>query len=117
MHNIGRTISERRKELNMTLEEVGKAIGVGKSTVLKYENGKIQSIGSDKIVPLADVLKMNPSVLLGAEAVKPVPEYRIRWWVCPNCNWYLTSMIDDGCDIPVRRDNFCAKCGKPVNWE
>ena len=33
--NIGKIIEERRKELGLTLEEVGNAVGVSKSTVKK----------------------------------------------------------------------------------
>lgn len=51
------------------------------------------------------------------EAVEPVPDYNIRYWRCPKCNWLLASMIDDKCDIPVRRDNYCARCGQAVKWK
>lgn len=65
--DIGKIISNRRKELGLTLEEVGKSVGVGKSTVLKWENGYISNMRRDKIALLAKVLKMNPTELLGDE--------------------------------------------------
>jgi len=62
--DIGKIISNRRKELGLTLEEVGKSVGVGKSTVLKWESGYISNMRRDKIALLARVLKMNPTELL-----------------------------------------------------
>lgn len=62
--NIGEKISSKRKELGLTLEDVGKAVGVGKSTVLKWESGYISNMRRDKIALLAKVLKMNPTELI-----------------------------------------------------
>lgn len=58
---IGEKISARRKELKLTLEDVGNAVGVGKSTVKKWETGYIANMRRDKISLLAKVLQMNPS--------------------------------------------------------
>lgn len=63
MCDIGSKLYNRRKELGLTLEEVGDAVGVGKSTVRKWENGMIKNMGRDKIVRLAKVLQI-PSVEL-----------------------------------------------------
>ena len=42
MNDIGDIIRSRRLSLNLTLEEVGKYVGVEKSTVKKWENGLFQ---------------------------------------------------------------------------
>ena len=60
MCEIGKKMYRRRKELGLTLEEVGEAVGVGKSTVRRWENGMIKNMGRDKIAALARVLKMSP---------------------------------------------------------
>lgn len=60
MCNIGKMMFERRKELGLTLEEVGAAVGVGKSTVRKWENGLIKNMGRDKIALLAKILDLSP---------------------------------------------------------
>lgn len=57
---IGEKIKKRRLDLKMTLEDVGSAVGVGKSTVRKWETGMIQNMGRDKVELLADVLQMDP---------------------------------------------------------
>ena len=61
---IGELIERRRKELGLTLEEVGKAVGVGKSTVRKWETGYISNMGRDKIAALAKILQIEPSAFL-----------------------------------------------------
>lgn len=58
---------DRRKELGLTLEEVGNLCGVGKSTVRKWENGLINNMGRDKIVSLAKALKVSPLYILQTE--------------------------------------------------
>lgn len=60
MCEIGKKMFLRRKELGLTLEEVGQAVGVGKSTVRRWENGMIKNMGRDKIASLAKILQMNP---------------------------------------------------------
>ncbi len=57
-------INELRKQLNLTLEEVGKAVGVGKSTVRKWENGTINCMRGDKLKALAEVLQTTPDDLM-----------------------------------------------------
>ena len=64
MEELGKLIYERRKALGLTLEDVGKAVGVGKSTVRKWENGMIKNMGRDKIAALAEVLQMDPTQLV-----------------------------------------------------
>ena len=61
---IGEIIYSQRKRLGLTLEEVGNAVGVSKSTVKKWETGYIANIKRDKIANLARVLQINPVVLI-----------------------------------------------------
>lgn len=58
-------IKALRTEQNLTLEQVGKAVGVGKSTVRKWETGAIANMRRDKIAALAKVLKTTPAYLMG----------------------------------------------------
>lgn len=59
--DIGKKIADRRKELGLTLEQVGDFVGVSKSTVKKWETGYIANMRRDKIAMLAKVLKMQPA--------------------------------------------------------
>lgn len=60
-------IKPRRLELGLTLEEVGKAVGVSKTTVQRWESGNISNLRRDKIAKLAEILKLNPVSLVGIE--------------------------------------------------
>ena len=70
--SIGELIYSRRKELNLTLEQVGDYVGVSKSTVKKWESGFISNMRRDKIALLAQVLKINPTELIGEDTSEPV---------------------------------------------
>lgn len=63
---IGDRIKELRTDRDMTQAELGKLIGVGKSTINKYELNKI-AIPSAKIEALATVLRVSPAYLMGWE--------------------------------------------------
>lgn len=60
-------LKSKRLEKGMTLEEVGNKVGVGKSTVRKWENGLIENMGRDKIVALAKTLEISPLEILGVD--------------------------------------------------
>ena len=63
--DMARRIKELRKERNMTLEDVAKIVGVGKSTVRKWETGMIENMRRDKIAALAKALGTTPVALMG----------------------------------------------------
>ena len=58
-------IKQLRLEKGMTLEDVAKIVGVGKSTVRKWETGMIANMGRDKIPLLAKALSTTPAYLMG----------------------------------------------------
>lgn len=58
-------IKTLRLSKGLTLEQVGDAVGVGKSTVRKWETGMIANMKRDKIATLANVLGTTPAYLMG----------------------------------------------------
>ena len=64
MCEIANKIKARRQELGLTLEDVARAVGVGRSTVRKWETGMIKNMGRDKIAALAKVLQISPVELV-----------------------------------------------------
>lgn len=64
MENLLKT---KRLEKRLTLEQVGEIVGVGKSTVRKWENGTIENMGRDKIVALSKALDISPLDILGID--------------------------------------------------
>ena len=67
--NIQTIIKNRRLELDLTMKDVAKALGVSEATVSRYESGEIQNMGIDKIETLAKVLRCSPGYLMGWEAI------------------------------------------------
>lgn len=65
MNEIGQRINTLRQSLGLTLEDIGKSVGVGKSTVRKWETGQIANMRRDKIAKLADALHVSPAYLMG----------------------------------------------------
>lgn len=66
---IGQKIKTLREEKGMTLEELGNKVGVGKSTVRKWETGMIANMRRDKIAKVASALETSPAYLMGWEPI------------------------------------------------
>lgn len=62
-----------RIKRGMTLEEVGNIVGVGKSTVRKWESGQIANMRRDKIALVAKALGTTPSYLMGWDDAEAAP--------------------------------------------
>lgn len=62
---VGTKIHNLRTDLGLTLQELGDAVGVGASTVRKWETGYIKSLRIDKVHKLAQALGTTPTYLLG----------------------------------------------------
>lgn len=62
--SVGDRICQLRIINNMTLEDLGNKVGVGKSTVRKWENGIIANMRIDKITKLASALGVTPAHLM-----------------------------------------------------
>ncbi len=58
-------IKERRIFMGYTQEELGKKLGLQKSAIAKYENGRVENIKRSVIANMANVLECSPSYLLG----------------------------------------------------
>ena len=74
-NEMARKIKELRLANGMTLEQVATIVGVGKSTVRKWETGMIANMKRDKIADLAKALGTTPAYLMGWEedTKKPLP--------------------------------------------
>lgn len=61
-------IKERRTALGMTQEELGAKLGLQKSAIAKYENGRVENIKRTVILKMAALLECSPSYLMGFDA-------------------------------------------------
>lgn len=71
--DLGEKIRLLRHQHGMTLEEVGDACGVGKSTVRKWESGQIANMRRDKIALVAKALGVTPAYLMGWDDSPALP--------------------------------------------
>lgn len=69
---IGNKIREARLAKGMTQEELGDLIGVQKSAIAKYENGRVVNIKRSTLKKISDILGIRPSELIFEEKEKPV---------------------------------------------
>lgn len=74
---IHEKIKSRRKELGLSLEQVANALGVNRSTVMRYESNDIGKMPVDIVVPLAKILKCSPQYLMGWEELEEKPRTNI----------------------------------------
>ena len=62
--DLGEKIKIRRKELELTMLQVAKKVGVSEATVSRWESGDIANMRRDKIVSLANALQVAPSFIM-----------------------------------------------------
>lgn len=67
---IGDKIREARLAKGMTQEELGELIGVQKSAIAKYENGRVVNIKRSTLKKISDILGLRPSELIFEEEQK-----------------------------------------------
>lgn len=68
--NVGERIRERRKELNISVDELAKRLNKNRTTVYRYEKGDIENLPIDVLDPLAKALETTPAYLMGWDIEK-----------------------------------------------
>lgn len=111
---IGELIKQRRLELKLTLEDVGNAVGVGKSTVKKWEDGYIANMKRDKIAALANILQLNPIILMGCESTSfPSSTKVVNYHLTPD-EVKLITVYRNNPDIRAKIQAFLEVNGEPL---
>lgn len=92
---INEKLKELRHRKGLTLEQVGKAVGVGKSTVRKWENVMIKNMGQDKISKLAF-------------ALGTTPDFLTQWnlqeeFICQKEHSMKSNLTDEEVDLEIAR--------------
>lgn len=62
---IGHKIRLKRKSLNLTQLELAEKVGLTESSISRYESGKISTMPTSTVNKICDVLRIEPSELLG----------------------------------------------------
>lgn len=75
---IGRKIKEARIAKGLTQQELGDIVGVQKSAIAKYENGRVVNIKRTTLQKIAQALSIRPSELIFEESPKDTAELHVR---------------------------------------
>ena len=65
MSETGEQMKKRRKQLNMSADELAEKLGVSRSTIFRYEKGDIDKVPAEYIDKLAKALSTTPAYLMG----------------------------------------------------
>lgn len=69
---VQKILKNRRIELNLTMLDVAKKVGVSEGTISRWESGDIANMRRDRIAALAKALQITPDVIMGWEKPKPL---------------------------------------------
>ncbi len=79
---VGKRIKERRNEIGISMPELGRRVGVNKSTIQRYETDGVNPSRSMIINGLADALQTTPEWLTGLSEEKEIKEAGDSRTVC-----------------------------------
>lgn len=88
---IGNRIKYARGLRNVTLDDIAKKVGVAKSTIQRYEAGKIATIKIPVVESIAIALNVNPSWIVGKSDDMELPSQKI-----PKIMQYFNQLNDIG---------------------
>lgn len=82
---VGSRLKLRRKALGMTLQDVGDKIGVGATTIKRWEDGQIATLKHTRLIQLSRALETTPGYILGFEeeaassypGARPIPHTKM----------------------------------------
>lgn len=60
-------IKSKRKEVGLTQEELAKKLGLQKSAIAKYENGRVKNIKRSTIAKMSEIFDCSPTYLMDLE--------------------------------------------------
>lgn len=76
---MGDIIKQERLKNNLTMEELGEKLGVGKSAINKWEKGLVENIKRPTILKMAEIFGVSPAYLMGIEEFDTPEDFEKRW--------------------------------------
>ena len=90
---VGERVKERRTELNLSMGDLGKRLGVNKSTIQRYESKGVDPEKRYLIVSIADALLTTPEWLTGLSDAKEYDSYtKCKIQITEHLDSYLKEM-------------------------
>lgn len=62
---IGNKIKSKRKELNLSVDELAEKLNKNRATIYRYESDEIENLPITILEPLAEILNTTPAYLMG----------------------------------------------------
>jgi len=75
---MGDIIRDERQKADMTQEQLAEYLGLKKSAVAKYENGRVKNIKRSIIAKMAELFHCEPSYLMGFSETFEAVEAKVR---------------------------------------
>lgn len=88
---IGNRIKHARDLRDVTLDDIAKKVGVAKSTIQRYETGKITTIKIPVVESIAIALNVNPAWIVGKSEDMELPSQKV-----PKIMQYYEQLNDIG---------------------
>lgn len=98
---MGDKIKMLRTQQGLTLEQVAQKVGVGKSTVRKWETGIIANMKRDKISALAEALHTTPAYLMGWDEEESTNDEYNKYNLIPIKKKKLPLLGNVACGEPI----------------
>lgn len=64
---VGLYIQRRRRDLNITQDQMSEILGYEKNTISRWENGKVTKIKKETLLKIAEILKVDLMDILTAK--------------------------------------------------
>lgn len=64
---VGERIKLRRKQLDLSVDDIAKKLGKDRATIYRYESDEIENLPLGILEPLAQILNVSPAYLMGWE--------------------------------------------------
>ena len=76
MKQMGLRIQQKREELGLTQEELGKKLGVSRQSIYKWESGSVKHFDRSYVQKMADIFHCSPAWLMNMEATNALLTYQ-----------------------------------------
>lgn len=107
---IGNRIKYARDLRNSTLDDIAKKVGVTKSTIQRYEAGKITTIKLPVVESIAIALNVNPAWVVGKSDDMELPSQKV-----PKIMQYYEMLNDIGKHVATERVKELTEVPRYVN--
>ena len=97
MKQLGKRIRNKREELGLTAEDLGRKLGVNKSTISKWERAEVEHIKRSYINEMSEIFHCSPEWLMGFDGA---PEVKVTYNADGTLKEVATTATNSFADLP-----------------